>query len=104
MSDNPIIWEVDEGKIKKLLIEYDGGEKVIPVKEIDATLDNIRLLLDQDPLLFDILPVGSSDITTANTEIDTQSEVPAGATDTSPEDDYNPNLRFLKIIRRIYRK
>lgn len=53
------IWSVSKGKIQEVAIGEGDNRKIITVNGFDATLDNIRLLLDQDPKLYKILPIGT---------------------------------------------
>jgi len=84
MSEDIRLWKVDEGEVEEILVEFGGKRELIKVQEIDATLENIRLLLDQNPALFDALPLNSSEITYD----DAQSDTSETTTGTTKEDEY----------------
>ena len=84
MSKDIRLWKVDEGEVEEILVDYGDKEEIIKIQELDATFENIRLLLDQSPSLFDALPLNSSEITYD----DAQSDTSETTTETSKENEY----------------
>lgn len=68
MGGDIYIWNVHEGRIREIAVETGGYVEIISVDNLEATLDNVLLFLEQESKLFDSLPLDEDMVTRVDTK------------------------------------